>query len=245
VVLAARVGCRKAPHQPAEVCVRTHTNDKDERLWEEYGITKGKPRGAVLVLHGDYGLDGTIQGHARRLARQGYLVLAVDLYRGKVAKDVEEAHILSRAIPEEQVRADLKEAVDHLIKRSGRSSVAVIGWELGGGYALDLAMEDSRVSACVNCYGRLTTDAAALAKMKASFLGIYAAEDRGNPPETLRDFREAMKESKRDLAGLHVFEKCDGGFMNPGPDRKPGPTDSEATQKAWGYIDEFLSQKLT
>src|SRR5947209_17993608 len=55
---------------------------------------KTKPRGAVLVLHEWWGLNDWVKSMADRLAGEGYLALAVDLYKGKVATDPKEAGAL-------------------------------------------------------------------------------------------------------------------------------------------------------
>jgi carboxymethylenebutenolidase len=242
LVLAALAGCSRAPGPPAVRAedVTLPTAEGDARAVEYAPV--GGPHPAVLVLHGDYGPEG-VRRHAQKLADDGYLVLAIDLYDGDVAKDVEKAHILSRAIPDEKVKAYLKAAVDRLARRSdGR--IGVIGWDTGGGYALDLAIDDPRVSACVTCYGRLRTEAGSLRPMKASVLGVFAENDAGNPQETRRDFQDAMKAAGKDLAGMLVLDGCGGGFMTPGPDREAGPNDARAAQDAWAAIDAFLRKRL-
>jgi len=244
LMLAALAGCSRAPGPPAAVRaedVTLPTAEGDARAVEFAPV--GGPLPAVLVLHGDYGLDDVVRRHARKLADDGYLVLAIDLYDGDVAKDVENAHVLSRALPDEKVKAYLEAAVDRLAECSdGR--IGVIGWDTGGGYALDLAIDDPRVIACVTCYGRLRTEAESLRPMKASVLGVFAENDAGNPPETRRDFEEAMKGAGKDLAGMLVLDGCGGGFMTPGPDREAGPDDERAAQDAWDAIDAFLHKRL-
>jgi carboxymethylenebutenolidase len=244
LVIVCLSGCRtQVPAPPAEVRaddVSLTFRDGEARA---VLLTPPQVRGAVLVLHGDYGLDDHVRKYARKLADDGYLVLAPDLYDGKVAKDVEEAHVLSRALPDERVKAALQAAVDRLA--SGRAErVGVVGWDLGGGYALDLAIDDPRVAACVTCYGTLRTDPQQLRKMKASVLGVFGGKDEGITPEIRRDFAAAMKEAGRDLAGLHVYDECDGGFMTPGPDRKTLPADEAAAEAAWGRVAVFLREKL-
>ena len=201
----------------------------------------GSPPG-VLVLHGDAGLDDTIRAHARRLADQGYLVLALDLFRGEAA-DGEHKPL---RLPEARVRGDIKAAVDWLIEQSAEENrgVGVIGWELGGGYALDAAIADPRIVACVTCYGRLTTDPALLGKMKASVLAVFAGKDAAITPETRQAFSQALTKAKKSFLKPLVFHECDRGFMNPTPDRKPGPKDDASTRESWRHIDVFFREKL-
>src|SRR5262249_57911795 len=132
-------------------------------------------------------------------------------------RDIEEAHIRERGLPENRVLADLRAAVDQLTAAADvrKDRVGVLGWDMGGGYALDAALRDGRLAAVVVCYGRLTTDPAALAALKAPVLGIFAGKDEGITPETLRQFRAAMKKAGKRLAGVHVYPECGNGFLDP------------------------------
>ncbi len=204
------------------------------------------PFPALVVLHGDFGLTEWVKKQARRLAEKGYAVLAPDLYRGEVAKDVEEAHILSRALPEERVSAELKAAVDYVagLPAVRKDRIGVLGWDMGGGYALDAAVRDRRLRAAVVCYGRLTTDAKLLAGLQAPVLGVFGAKDEGIPPETLKCFRAAMAKAGKRVAGLHVYPDCDTGFMDPASPYLTGPPPVAAVADAWARIDAFLATEL-
>ena len=250
VLLVVVAGCRTAPGPsvpPAEEVTFSSVGGQGRGLLLVPG--KGEtPRPAIVVLHGDFGLNEIIRRHARRLADKGYLVLAVDLYRGEQIKqnDLMHAHEVDRALEEERVRADLRGALDLLVRRQDVKStgVGIIGWDMGGGYALDTAIVDPRLAACVSCYGRLTTDPAELRKMKGAFLGIYAGKDEGNPRETLAAFEEAMKEAGKPPPTLRVFAECDHGFMNPSAATRLGPADEKATSEAWEAIETFFAATL-
>jgi carboxymethylenebutenolidase len=204
------------------------------------------PFPALLVLHGDFGLTPWVKDQARRLAEKGYVTLAVDLYRGELPQDIEEAHILERGLPEGRVLRDLRAATDYLEKQQdvNKNKIGIIGWDMGGGYALVGATRDRRLRAVVNCYGRLITDANALKGLDGAFLGIFAARDEGIPPETIERFKSAMKKAARRSAGLHVFADADNGFMDPQSPYRLGPPMPAAIAQAWRYIDEFLTREL-
>src|SRR5262245_49308550 len=68
------------------------------------------PFPAVVVVHGDFGLNEGVKEQAKRLADQGYVTLAVDLYRGEAVTGLMDAHIMDRGLPEERALADLKGA---------------------------------------------------------------------------------------------------------------------------------------
>src|SRR5580692_10051805 len=102
------------------------------------------PFPAIIVIHEWWGLNGWVKEEASKLADQGYEALAIDLYRGKVATDPEQAHELMRAVPEDRAAQDLHAAVTFLESQPGvkKSRIGAIGWCMGGGYALDVALQD-------------------------------------------------------------------------------------------------------
>jgi carboxymethylenebutenolidase len=149
-------------------------------------------------------------------------------------------------LPEEQVLANLKASVDHLAAWSDvrKDQIGVLGWDMGAGYALDGAMRDPRLRAVVVCYGRLSTDPAALGKLQASVLGIFAAKDEGISPDTIKRFAAAMKKAGKRLAGPHVYAECDNGFMDPANPDTPRASATAATADAWRRIEAFLAEEL-
>src|SRR5438309_8218947 len=66
------------------------------------------PFPAIVVVHGDFGPTAWVKKEAERLAGKGFAALAIDLYRGELPKDIEEAHILERGLPEQRVQTDLR-----------------------------------------------------------------------------------------------------------------------------------------
>jgi carboxymethylenebutenolidase len=201
---------------------------------------------AVVVVHGDFGVTDSERDKARRLADAGFIALVVDLYRGQAVTNVFDAHIMDRAMPEEQVQGDVKAAVDCLAGRQDvrRDAIGIAGWDSGGGYALDAAIHDPRLRAVVIGYGRLVTDPASLAPLQASVLGIFAGQDEGISPETIGQFRAAMKKAGKRLAGVEVFPGCKHGFMNPTSTDAPSPEAARASADAWSKIESFLAAEL-
>jgi carboxymethylenebutenolidase len=199
------------------------------------------PFPALVLIHGDHGLTDWVKDEARRLAETGYVTLAVDLYRGEVVKDLLDAHIMDRGLPEEQALGDLKAAVNHLAARPDvrADALGVLGWDMGGGYALDLAVREPRVRAVVTCYGRLTTDPKVLAPLRASVLGVFAGKDEGITAQTRDRFEAAMKSAGKRVAGLHVYPDCGHGFLDP---RSEAP--AAARTDAWRKIEGYLRDEL-
>jgi carboxymethylenebutenolidase len=204
------------------------------------------PLPAVIMIHGDFGLTDWVKEQAQRLAGKSYAVLAVDLYRGQVVKDVLDAHIMDRGLPEDQVLADLKAAVDFLAGRPEirADRLGVIGFDSGGGNALDAAIHDSRLRAVVICYGRLITDPVLLASLQAPVLGLFAEKDEGISPATIDQFQTAMRKASKRIAGIHVYPNCQHGFLDPSRPENSGVSATEAIADAWSRIETFLAVEL-
>jgi len=204
------------------------------------------PSPALVAVHGEFGLTDGVKQHARRLADMGYVVLAVDLYRGDLPADLMEAHILDRGLPDERVLADLKGAVSYLAGRSDvrAGAVGIIGWDMGGGYALDAALADPRLRAVVTCYGRLTTDADLLAPLEASVLGIFGGKDEGISAGTIEEFRAAMRKAGKRVAGIHVYPDCAPGFLDPAGQSQAARGPARDVADAWSRIEAYLAAEL-
>ena len=107
---------------------------------------------AVIVIHEWWGLNEQVRGVAKRLASEGFLAFAADLFHGKVAKDATEAAAMMQALDGKRAMADLHEAVQALLPRSG-ARVGVLGFCMGGAYALATAAANPEVKAAVAYYG--------------------------------------------------------------------------------------------
>src|SRR5262249_41964656 len=114
---------------------------------------------AIVVIHEWWGLNDWIKSKADDFAKQGYVALAVDLDRGKVAQDPDMAHQLMRGLPDDRAVRDMKGAVAYLRNRPevDASKIASIGWCMGGGLSLDLAVAEPTLSGAVIYYGHLMT----------------------------------------------------------------------------------------
>ncbi len=203
--------------------------------------TSGK-HAALIVIQEWWGLNDWIREQTDRFANQGYVALAVDLYRGKVASDPSLAHELSRGLPADRAISDLKAGVDLLAGRSDvdPKRIGVIGWCMGGGYSLQLAIADPRVAACVINYGSLVTDPATIDKIKAPILGNFGEEDRGIPPQDVRAFQAALVKAGK-TADIKIYSGAGHAFENP--NNKQGYVPA-AAKDAEGRIDAFFTLAL-
>jgi len=252
VFLSALFGCRREadetapPESRSGVQTVSYPSGKDTVRGVLHRPRGKGPFPAVILVHGDFGLTDWVKKQGSRLANQGYVTLAVDLYRGQPASDLMDAHIMSRGLPEEQVAADLKAAARCLAGREDvrPDAVGIIGWGMGGGYALDAGLKNPRLRAVVVCYGRLTTDAALLKPLSARVLGIFAGKDEGISAATIKHFQSAMNKAGKKIFGIHVYEACGHGFMDPSDPAASGAVSAKAAADAWNKIEQFLAAVL-
>jgi len=197
---------------------------------------------AIAVIHEWWGLNDWVKEQASKLADQGYVTLAVDLYRGKVAATPDEAHELSRGLPQDRADRDLLAAADYLrsLKNVDPERVASIGWCMGGGYSLDLALEDPRLAATVINYGHLVTSVDSMKKIHASILGIFGGQDRGIPVADVRSFEQQMKQLGKPIE-IVIFPDAGHAFENP--NNKTGYRAEDAAE-AWAKTVAFLERTL-
>ena len=118
--------------------------------------------------------------------------------------------------------------------------IAIIGWCMGGGWALKLAVHEPIAKAVISNYGQIITDPAAVANLRPAILGNYGAEDRGIPPADVKAFESALKQTGHD-ADIKIYEGAGHGFMNP--NNKEGFVPAAAAD-AWSRIDAFLAKHL-
>ena len=200
------------------------------------------PLPALVVIHEWWGLNDWVKEQATKLSDQGYVTLAVDLYRGKVATTADEAHELSRGLPHDRANRDLLAAAEYLRsqKNVDPARVGSIGWCMGGGYSLDLALEDPRLAVAVINYGHLVTSPDSLKKVHASILGIFGGQDRGIPVADVRKFEQQMKQLGKAIEVV-IFPEAGHAFENP--NNKSGYRAEDAAQ-AWAKTVAFLRRTL-
>ncbi|MBT5873399.1 MAG: dienelactone hydrolase family protein [Candidatus Latescibacteria bacterium] len=200
------------------------------------------PYPAIIVIHEWWGLNQWIRDSADRLAEQGYVVLAVDLYRGEMADNPEDANRLSRSLPGQQATNDLKAAFNYLKSRQDVRSdkIAAVGWSTGGGYALTMALTTPDLAACVINYGRVVTEPASIEKIACPVLGIFGANDRTLPSRSILAFEKSCKEAGKTVE-IHVIENAGQAFMN---NTQPRYFAAEASEVAWEHITVFLDGLL-
>jgi len=207
-----------------------------------YTPTGKGPFPGIIAIHEWWGLNDWVKEQASKLADQGYVALALDLYRGKVATTPEEAHEIMRGVPEDRAKRDLQAAYDYLASQPNvkKDRIGAIGWCMGGGYSLDVALLEPNLAADVINYGSLVTDPSEVKKINAPILGLFGAQDRGITPDDVKAFESEMKKQGKKIE-VTIYPDAGHAFENP--NNKDGYRPKDA-QDAWNKTVAFLESTL-
>ena len=205
--------------------------------------SEGKKPGLIIV-HEWYGLKERGKQMADALADEGYVVLAADMYSGRVGSTNQENRALmneTRANPDRMVR-NLDAAAKLLRSRDDvyADKIGTMGWCYGGGVVLPYAIGGENHEATAIFYGSLIDDPAKLKRIGHDVLGIFGENDAGIPPSDVRKFERALKE-----AGIpneiHIYDDVGHGFFL-WIDKRPEGRD--AAKDAWKRLKNFLTRTL-
>ena len=202
-----------------------------------------EPLPAVIVIHEWWGLNDNIRSVADRLAGEGYIVLAVDLFGGSTADTREQARQQMLQVVENPAEANdnLRQAFEFVSRTAGAPRIGSLGWCFGGAWSLNTAMlfpED--LDAAVIYYGQVTDDADKLRPISAPILGLFGAEDRGIPVDSVRRFEAALEQLRKNYT-VHIYPDARHAFANP----TGNAYNAAAAEDAWQKTLEFLSLHLS
>ena len=205
---------------------------------------KDGPLPAIVVIHENRGLNDHIQDVARRLAKEGYVVLAPDLLSrlGGTAKfPGDEATEAIRKLNEDMLTKDLTGAIDYLksqkFVRAGKIGVTGFCW--GGGNVLLIATRDKDLAAVVVYYGRNPQNLDDVKNITAPVMGHYGEKDQGITSQVPK-LAEAMKKYGKSFE-YKVYLGAGHAFNN---DTNPERYNAETAKEAWARTLEFFKKNL-
>ncbi len=190
----------------------------------------------VLVLHAWWGLNDFFKEFCDRLAGEGFVALAPDLYHGQTASTIAKAEELRDSLNHAETEARITGALDYLRHHPAVAgqAVAVIGFSLGGAYALWLStVRPSEVKAVVVFYGTGVTD---FASAQAAYLGHYAEMDEWEPIEEVQALEAALRKAGREVT-FHTYPGVGHWFFES---NRPDAYSPEAACLAWERTLTFL-----
>src|SRR5258708_1323830 len=200
----------------------------------------------VVVLHEWWGQTEPLRQACDRLAEAGFVALAPDLYRGKTTASVEEAQALGAALDQdvERVRADIAGAVQVLRQHTAthlandRGKLALVGFSLGGAYALDLSVTlAEEIAAVVTFYATYTGPD--YRRASAAYLCHFAEDDPFEPAESRASMEQALQAAGRQVT-VHTYPGTKHWFFE---ENRP-EYDAQAARLAWERTIAFLHERL-
>lgn len=213
----------------------------------EIGATLFEPAGAgphpgVIEIHGIYGHNHWDTEVSQKLAAEGFVTLSIDLY-GREARDYDDGLRLRDQL-RPHLREDLRAAVAYLktVKGVSPDRIGALGWCMGGGFVLQLAIAEPALSAGVIYYGPVVVDESELKQVRAHLIGYFGREDRSIPIPAVK----MMANSLSDLGNpmdLHIYPDARHGFAEPEKGHNPSYI-PEAAEDSWKRSVSFLKANL-
>lgn len=201
----------------------------------------------VIVVQEWWGLDSGIKAMADRLAENGFVALAPDLYHGELAAhdEMDKAGELMNSLPPERAAADMSGAVDHLagLNETTGDGIGAVGFCMGGMLTFLLAANrPDMVKAAVPFYGFPQGDSQPdYSKIAASIQGHMAEHDDFFPPSAAMHLLEELKALGKDVS-ITVHEGSGHAFM--APHNALGTQDEELSEAIWPQFTGFLHDIL-
>jgi len=217
----------------------------------------------VVVIHDVWGLSDHYRDLARRLAADGFSVLAVDLYRRHPDAKIPDPGRWMRGLSDPQMIGEMQTAVDFLAKYAsvGRRRVGVVGFCMGGSYAIHAAAGCRGLSAAVSFYGILSHEHGLLAPLpgetldplrkprspleaardvRCPLLGCFGADDPYVPTDDVARLDQQLDASGQPHEVI-VYPGAGHAFVN---DTRPEMYRPEAARDAWSRMLAWFQRHL-
>lgn len=204
---------------------------KDNQVWP-----------AIILLHDCWGLTDSIKRTAARLAKSGFVVHALDFYGGQVTSDLKSARVLSHMVEPDDV-IKITEQTIHALKREWFvrcDKVGVIGFSLGGHYALLTACRLDGIAAVVDFCGRIPAEAPEMAKMTCPALVLGGDNDPWFKVEEIEKVKAAFHEYQLE-GDVSIYKDARHAFFD---NAHPEDFSPAAAEDAWKKTMEFLNRHL-
>jgi len=240
----ASEAARIAPQRPIISERLAYAEVDDELVYGHFAFPADmvEPLPAIIVIHEWWGLNDNVRAMADRLAGEGYIVFAVDLFGGKVAESPEVARQLMLAVVEnpEQASENIRKAYDFVNTTAGAPRIGSVGWCFGGGWSLNTAMLfPNDLDAAVIFYGQVTDDEERLREINVPILGLFGADDTGISVESVQLFEAALERLRKNYE-IQIYPRAGHAFANPTGQNY----NAEVAEDAWKRTLEFLGHNL-
>jgi len=201
------------------------------------------PLPGVIVIHEWWGLNDRVRATADRIAAEGYVVLALDLFAGGSTKSPAEAREMMVTVVENPALAEenIRQAYQFLLDSGQAPRIGVLGWDFGGGWALNTAMLfPDELDATVIYYGQVTADEGRLAPVDVPILGLFGANDLGIPVASVQSFERALQNLGKNYE-IEIYPDVKHAFADPAS----ANYNAAVAEQAWARALAFLDRHLT
>lgn len=194
---------------------------------------------AVIIVHEWWGLNRHIEDVAERFAEEDFIGVAADIFEGKTTKDAQVAARLMGELKQEDGLARLQVVLKRLRAKPEVAGVGVIGFCMGGTFALLLAC-NANVDASAPFYGDVPVDTTVIGKLSCPILFIGAEKDQWITVEKMNRLDAALKQYGKE-GEVRIYEGADHAFFN---DTRPEVYSRADAEDAWERVIEFFNRHL-
>ena len=193
---------------------------------------------AVIVIQEWWGVNDHIKDIAGRYADEGFIAIAPDLYRGKIATNSDDASKMMQDLQLEDGLDTIKNAIAKASDEYGVTHFGITGYCMGGTFALRAACELEGFSAAVPFYGDIPDDDV-LKNLRTPTIFISGTKDQWINTEKVARLEEAA--NKYELPLQSIKYDADHAFFN---NTRPEVYNAEAANDAWALVIDFFRDKL-
>ena len=201
------------------------------------------PLPGLIVFHEWWGLNDDVRAMADRIAAEGYIVLAVDLFGGRSTSSPGDARAMMIRVVEnpQWANQNIRQAYQFLIDSGQAPRIGALGWGFGGGWSLNTALLfPDDLDAAVIFYGQVTSNEARLAPLHVPLLGLFGEDDRGIRLESVRGFEQALDNLGKNIE-IEIYPQAEHAFANPAGINY----NARVAEQAWTRVFEFLDRHLS
>jgi carboxymethylenebutenolidase len=198
----------------------------------------------VVVLQEWWGVEPHIRDVCDRFAREGFVALAPDLYRGETTDQPDEAQQKMMALSMDQAEKDMRGAVDYLAahdKFEGQG-VGSVGFCLGGGLSVWAATANPKVKAVATYYYVMPHGKPDFSKLQGPVLGHFGTADDFISVDDAKALEQELREAGAD-ARFEFYEGAGHAFFND--TNRLGTYDEESARRSWEQTVAFFRENLT
>jgi carboxymethylenebutenolidase len=204
------------------------------------------PLPGLIVIHEWWGLNDGVRAMADRLAAEGYVVLAVDLFEGQSTENPAAARAQMLEVVEnpELANENIRQAYQFLLDSAQSPKIGSLGWCFGGGWSLNSALLfPDELDAAVIYYGQVTDNEERLAPLNVPLLGLFGEDDTGITVESVRAFEEALENLRKDYE-IEIYANAGHAFANPTGRRYNAEVAEIAWERTLNFLDKYLSVEV-